>query len=144
MLSTKNVAEENRVNKTTDARAITTKMLGGFAAIAGVGAVIASSCCVFPLLLAAVGASAGVFAAFQYLAEWKYALLGVASVSLVGSWYTWWKKRSADCCSATQCATNNSRITTMLLLCVSTVLIMLAYSWEHIEPVLLKIIKGHI
>jgi hypothetical protein len=32
----------------------------------------------------------------------------------------------------------------MSLLCVSTVLIMLAYSWEHIEPVLLKIIKGHI
>lgn len=144
MTLAKNVSTKKYESNILDRKPSKDKLLGSVAAITGLGALIASSCCVLPLVLAAVGASASVFAAFQYLAEWKYALLGVASVSLVGSWYTWWKKRSADCCSATQCATNNSRITTMSLLCVSTVLIMLAYSWEHIEPVLLKIIKGHI
>ena len=144
MLSTKNVAAEGRAITHKEKQADTTKILGGFAAIAGIGAVLASSCCVFPLLLAAVGASAGMFAAFQQLAEWRYALLGVASISVVSSWYSWWKKRSIDCCSTIECATNNKSTTTFSLLSLSTVLIMLAFSWEYIEPVLLKVIRGHV
>lgn len=144
MLSTDNGTAEKQDDAIANKQADSTKILGVFAAVAGFGAVLASSCCILPLLLAAVGASAGVFSAFQHLAEWRYALLGVASASLMGSWYAWWKKRQADCCSLTECAPNTRSITTTMLLILSTTLIVLALSWQYFEPLILKIIKGHI
>lgn len=120
------------------------KVLGGLAAFAGLGAILASSCCVLPLGLAAVGASAGVFGAFQTLAEWRIPLLSVAGVSVLGGWFTWWKKRNADCCSTSSCSTNVGTNTSVILLSLSTLIIVLGLSWENIEPLLLKIIKGHI
>lgn len=122
----------------------TPKVLGGLAAFAGIGAILSSSCCVLPLGLAAIGASAGVFGAFQMLAEWRLPLLSVAGLSLIGGWLTWLKARNADCCSTSSCSTNVRTNTSLLLLSLSTMIIVLGLSWENIEPLLLKIIKGHI
>ena len=144
MTSTNDVTAAKNI--TTESNELTSapKLLGGFAAFAGLGAILASSCCVLPLLLAAVGASAGVFGAFQTLAEWRVPLLWVAGVSILGGWFTWWKKRNVDCSSMASCSTSTTTNTSVTLLSLSSFIIILGLSWEYIEPLLLKFIKTHI
>ncbi len=144
MTSTNDVTAARNI--TTEPNEVTSapKLLSGLAAFAGLGAILASSCCVLPLLLAAVGASAGVFGAFQTLTEWRIPLLSVAGVSILGGWFTWWKKRNVDCSSMVSCSTSTTTNTSVTLLSISSLIIVLGLSWEYIEPLLLKIIKGHI
>ena len=118
------------------------KVLGGFAAFSGLGAILASSCCVFPLALSAVGASASVISAFHSFESMRLPLLMVAGVSLLGGWYVWWSKRNAEYCSTGYCSTPASRNSAVVMLSISTFIILLGLSWEHIEPVLLQAIKG--
>ena len=47
---------------------VTDGLLGFVGAIAGLGAIGASSCCVLPLALASVGAGSGVFSFLEFLA----------------------------------------------------------------------------
>ena len=76
------------------------KWLAALGLAAGLGAVIASSCCVIPLGLAAVGAGAGVFGGLELLAEWRVPFLSVSALAIVGGWGAWWWKRP-DACVAT-------------------------------------------
>ena len=144
MTSTNNVSSVQDANSEADEQTSAPKVLGGLAVFAGIGAILASSCCVIPLVLAAVGASAGVFAAFQSLAEWRIPLLSVAGVAILGGWFAYWKKRNNDCSSMTSCPTSTTTNTSAKLLSISSLIIVLALSWEHIEPLLLKTVKGYI
>ena len=144
MTSTNDVTSVQDANSEAHEQTYAPKAFSGLAAFAGIGAILASSCCVIPLVLAAVGASAGVFAAFQTLAEWRIPLLSVAGVAILGGWFTWWKKRNDDCSSMASCPTSKTTNTSVTLLSISSLIIVLGLSWEHIEPLLLKIVKGHI
>ncbi|GDX37787.1 hypothetical protein LBMAG20_00020 [Methylocystaceae bacterium] len=144
MTSTNDVTSVEDAKSEANEQTSAPKVLGGLAAFAGIGAILASSCCVLPLLLAAVGASAGVFGAFQTLTEWRIPLLSVAGVSILGGWFTWWKKRNVDCSSMSSCSTSTTTNKSVTLLSVSSLIIVLGLSWDYIEPLLLKIIKGHI
>lgn len=150
MSSIKSVnADTNSVNNVTDSegetnKTSTTKILGGLSAVTGIGAIIASSCCLVPLMLTAIGASAGVLSAFQRLAEWRYALLGIAGVTVIGGWISWWNKRNSSCCSASQCNESDSRRTTVMVLTISTAFIIIGLSWEYIEPSLLRYVRGRL
>ena len=120
-------------------------LISGVALFTGIGAIIASSCCVIPLLLAAIGASAGVFTAFQMLAEYKNTILVLSGTCLLGGWFIWFRNRHVpDCCSANDCPSPSQRKTTLTLLLVSTLVVLIALGWEHLEPSLLKMIKGHL
>lgn len=144
MTSTDAFKEQQESNSSNNERQATTGWLSGIALLSGIGAIAASSCCVLPLLLAAVGASAGVFGAFQTLAEWRIPLLSVAGVSILGGWFSWWRKRNVDCSSMASCSTSTTTNTSVTLLSISSLILVLGLSWEYIEPLLLKIIKGHI
>ncbi|NDB62052.1 mercury transporter MerT [bacterium] len=144
MTSTNDVTSVQDTNSEANEQTSAPKVLGGLAAFAGIGAILASSCCVIPLVLAAVGASAGIFGAFQTLAEWRMPLLSVAVLSIIGGWFTWWKKRNVICSSVVSCSTSTRSNTSVTLLSISSLIIVLGLSWEYIEPLLLKIIKGHI
>ncbi|PPD43675.1 MAG: mercury transporter MerT [Methylocystis sp.] len=110
--------------------------------VAGLGAVVASSCCIIPLGLAALGAGAGVLGGLEIVAEWRVPLLAVSASAIVGGWGAWWWKRPTPCASGTACATpQRSRATLGLLLCVSLIVV-LAASWSYIDPMLIKFFKG--
>ena len=144
MTSTNDVTSVQDTNSEANEQTSAPKVLGGLAAFAGIGAILASSCCVIPLVLAAVGASAGIFGAFQTLAEWRMPLLSVAVLSIIGGWFIWWKKRNVICSSVVSCSTSTRSNTSVTLLSISSLIIVLGLSWEYIDPLLLKIIKGHI
>lgn len=110
--------------------------------VAGLGAVVASSCCVIPLGLAALGAGAGVLGGVEMVAEWRVPFLMVSALAIVGGWGAWWWKRPAPCASGASCASpQRSRATLGLLLCASLIVVMAA-SWGYIDPVLLKMFRG--
>lgn len=120
----------------------TPKWFAALGLIAGLGALVASSCCVIPLGLAALGAGAGVLGGLEMVAEWRVPFLAVSALGIVGGWGAWWWKRPAPCVSGKACESpQRSRATLALLLCASFI-VALAASWGYIDPMLLKILKG--
>lgn len=142
MTTTNDTASKQYNNEIGTEKIPSSKVLGGFAAFSGLGAILASSCCVLPLGLSAVGASASVLSAFHSFESMRLPLLVVASVALLGGWYVWWSKRNVEYCSTSDCSSSTTRNSAVALLSISTFIILLGLSWEHIEPVLLKAIKG--
>jgi mercuric ion transport protein len=109
---------------------------------AGVGAVVASSCCVIPLGLAALGAGTSVLGGLQGVAAWRIPLLSISILAIVGGWAAWWLKRPVACASVASCASpERSRAGLVLLLCASAILLA-ATSWSYIDPMLLKLFRG--
>ena len=120
----------------------TPKWFAALGLVAGLGAVVASSCCILPLGLAALGAGAGILGGLEALAGWRIPFLAVAALAVVGGWTRWQSKRPPVCVSGSTCAsTRRSRATFALLLCASVVVIV-AGSWGYIEPALLKMMRG--
>ena len=118
------------------------KWLAALGLAAGLGAVVASSCCVIPLGLAALGAGAGMLGGLEAIAAWRIPLLSVSALAIVGGWSAWWLKRPVACASGASCASpQRSRATLALLLCAS-VMVLAAASWGHIDPMLLKLFRG--
>jgi mercuric ion transport protein len=110
---------------------------------AALGAVIASSCCVIPLGLAAVGAGTGVFGRLELLAEWRVEFLSISALAIVGGLGTWWWKRPDACVAGSSCTSSErSRKTLTLLLCASAV-VLTAANWGYIDPILIKLVRGH-
>lgn len=120
----------------------TPKWFAAFGLVAGLGAVVASSCCVIPLGLAALGAGAGVLGGLEAVAIWRAPLLSVSALALVGGWGAWWLMRPVACASGASCGSpTRSRATIALLLCASTA-VLAAASWSYIDPMLLKFFRG--
>jgi mercuric ion transport protein len=137
-----NAAQETMPAVAPPAAPATPKWFAALGLVAGLGAVVASSCCVIPLGLAALGAGAGVLGGLETVAEWRVPFLAISALAIVGGWGAWWWKRPAPCVSASDCASpQRSRVTLGLLLCASLI-VALAASWGYIDPILLKILKG--
>jgi mercuric ion transport protein len=118
------------------------KWLAALGLIAGLGAVVASSCCVIPLGLAALGAGVGVLGGLEAVAAWRVPLLSISVLGIIGGWGAWWIKRPAACASDESCMSpKRSRATLALLLCASAI-VLAAASWSHIDPMLLKLFRG--
>lgn len=119
------------------------KLFAALGLLAGLGAVIASSCCAIPLGLAALGAGASVFGGLETVAAWRVPLLSVSALAIIGGWVAWRLKRPVACASgACHASPERSRATLALLLCASAILLAAA-SWSYIDPMLLKFFRGH-
>jgi mercuric ion transport protein len=118
------------------------KWFAALGLVAGLGAIVASSCCVIPLGLAALGASASVLFGLGAVAAWRIPLLSLSAMMIVGGWGAWWLKRPAECSTGASCASpQRSRATLALLLC-ATAIVLTAASWSYIDPTLLKLFRG--
>lgn len=118
------------------------KWFAALGLVAGLGAVVASSCCVIPLGLAALGAGASVLGGLEMVAEWRVPFLAVSALAIVGGWGAWWWKRPAGCVSGSACASPQRSHTTLSLLLCASLIVVLAASWDYIDPVLLKLFRG--
>jgi mercuric ion transport protein len=137
-----NAAQETMPAVAPPAAPATPKWFAALGLVAGLGAVVASSCCVIPLGLAALGAGAGVLGGLETVAEWRVPFLAISALAIVGGWGAWWWKRPAPCSSGSDCASpQRSRVTLGLLLCASLI-VALAANWGYIDPILLTILKG--
>ncbi|HXY57445.1 MAG TPA: mercury transporter MerT [Methylocystis sp.] len=108
---------------------------------AGLGAIVASSCCVIPLGLAALGAGAGVLGGLEAIAAWRIPLFSASALAVAAGWGAWLFKRPATCACEAGCASpRRSRATLTLLLCASA-MALAAASWGHIDPMLLNLFR---
>ncbi|WP_036279346.1 mercuric transporter MerT family protein [Methylocystis sp. ATCC 49242] len=134
--------ETTPIGASHPAKTAAPKCFAALGLVTGLGAVVASSCCVIPLGLAALGAGAGVLGRLATIAEWRVPFLAVSALAIVGGWGAWWRTPPAPCVSGSACASpQRSRATLGLLLCASLIA-MLAASWSYIDPMLLKFLKG--
>jgi mercuric ion transport protein len=118
------------------------KWLAALGLLGGFGAVAASSCCVLPLGLAALGAGAGVLGGVEYLTGWRTPLLALSALAVAGGWAAWRRKGPVVCASGSSCATLRRSRGTLALLLVASVVVTVAASWDYIEPALLKMTRG--
>lgn len=108
--------------------------LAGGAAVAGLGALAASSCCVLPLALAGLGAGGAAFSALAVLSGLRPLLLGVALLALTAGWVLFFRRRS--------CAPPASSTLMAVRLGGGTALAGLALLWgPYFEPILLRIVR---
>jgi mercuric ion transport protein len=134
-------AQEGRTASASPPAAGAPKWLAALGFVASLGAVVASSCCVIPLGLAALDAGASVLGGLEAVAAWRIPLLSISALGIIGGWGSWWVKRPTACASGENCAsTERSRVTLALLLCASAILLAAA-SWSYIDPVLLKLLR---
>jgi mercuric ion transport protein len=110
--------------------------------VAGLGAVVASSCCVIPLGLVALGAGAGVLGGLETVATWRVPLLSISALGIIGGWGAWWIKRPAACVSNGSCASPQRSRTTLALLVCASAIVLVAAGWSYIDPILLKLLRG--
>jgi mercuric ion transport protein len=119
-----------------------TSMLAALGATAGLGALFASSCCALPLLLGAVGAGAGTFAALETLAPLRVPLVALAGLAVGFGWFLWWRKRGASCGLRSRSGGLGNGKATAVLLGAATLLVGLAASWDLLEPLVLRLMRA--
>jgi len=118
------------------------KWLGALGLTAGIGAVVASSCCTLPLVLGALGASAGVLGGLQQVAEWRVPFLVVSALGMAGGWAAWWWKPPTGCAAGSACASPARSRATLALLVFATAVLIAAASWDRIDPMMLRLLRG--
>ena len=120
-----------------------TGLLAGTGAVVGLGALIASSCCVLPMALAGLGVTGAIFSGLAFLADIRPLLLGGATVMLALGWaFFFWRRRAPVCNVGRACAVSATSARTATLLGFGSFIVGLALVWEpYVEPVLLKLVR---
>ncbi len=111
--------------------------LAGLGAVAGFGALAASSCCVLPLALAGLGAGSAVFGGLDTLANWRPLLLGGAMAVVLAAWVLFFQRRSAACAVDGSCSAYSASKSARVLLSLGTAFVVLSFAWDpYVEPFL--------
>ncbi|MBV9430573.1 MAG: mercury transporter MerT [Hyphomicrobiales bacterium] len=114
-------------------------LLAAGGAAFGLAAVLASSCCAIPFLLAAMGAGAGIFTGLDALTSYRLPLIAFGGLAVAGGWWLRWRKGLASCETGAACAVATRSRATTIMLCVATLTVVVAMAWDFIEPALLRL-----
>jgi mercuric ion transport protein len=117
-------------------------LLAAVGVVTGLGAIMASSCCVVPLTLAFFGAGAGIFATLEAFVPWRMPLLVASGVGVAFGWFAWWQRRRVACESGSACATRPPSRASLALLLLATLIVATAIGWDYLEPSLLKLVRS--
>lgn len=116
--------------------------LAGLGSIAGLGAVVASSCCALPLILASLGATGAVFTGLEFMAAQRPIILGAGAAAIAVGWMLF-LRRQAACTENGSCSPRLRPKQTALFLGLGTALVGLALIWEpYIEPAATKLVMA--
>jgi mercuric ion transport protein len=118
------------------------KWFAALGLVAGLGAVAASSCCVVPFGLAALGAGAGILGELEAIAEWRTTLLLVSIAAIVAGWGAGWLKGPIACAPGASCASHQHSHATLTLLLCGTITVVMATNWGYFDLALLKLLRG--
>ena len=61
----------------------------------GLAAVVSASCCVLPLVIGGLGAGVGIFAALEFLANYRIPLLVGSATLVTFAWLLYFRRRGA-------------------------------------------------
>lgn len=111
-----------------------TDAFAGLGIFSGLGAVAAKSCCVLPLILASSGLGGAWLG--REIAIYKPYFLGVAWLALALAWAFAIRRRRAFCSPGGSCNTLRANWPSYGLLSLSTLIVLLATTWEQFEPAL--------
>ena len=107
---------------------------GWLAAGGIVGAVLASSCCVIPLVLVLLGVSGAWIGSLRALEPYEPYFVAVTLAFLAGGfWYVYFRKQP-DCADGSYCAQPKSSIVTKSALWGGTILVALALTMRWWAP----------
>lgn len=115
---------------------------GAIGIVAGLGAIAASSCCVVPLTLAALGAGAGIFGTLETLASWRMPLLVTSGIWVEAAWFAWWQNRRKTCETGSTCTTRPRTGMPLTLLLLATLTVVAAIGWDYLELPLLRLVRS--
>jgi mercuric ion transport protein len=122
--------------------AVGVSSMAALGAITGLGALAASSCCVLPIALGSLGASAGVFTILGVLAPLYTPLMLVSVLAVIVGWFFYARRwQQAACEPDGSCPAPRRSLIALVLLSLATLLIAAAASWGHFEPTLIKMLR---
>lgn len=124
----------NEVDVTVTDRDSAGRTKGWFAVGGVVSALLASSCCIAPLVLLTLGVSGAWIGTLTALEPYKPAFLGVALVFIGPGFYQVYFKSKPACEKGPYCARPESAIVTKTALWAATVLVLLATSVDWWAP----------
>ena len=105
-----------------------------FAAGGALGAILASSCCILPLILISLGVSGAWIGSLTALEAYKPVFIGIAAVFIAaGFWHVYFRK-AEPCEDGTVCARPDSARLTKAALWISTILVLLAATIDYWAP----------
>jgi len=108
-------------------------------AVGGIlGALAASSCCIVPLVLFSLGIGGAWIGNLTALAPYKpFFVAGTAGLLGYGFYLVYWKPRRA-CADAAACARPIPSRILQLALWIATVIVVAAFAFDYIAPLLLR------
>lgn len=121
--------------------AVGVSSVAAFGAITGLGALVASSCCVLPVVLGGLGAGAGVFTVLGVLAPLRTPLMAASVLAVVVGWFFYAHRRQAACGPDGACMTSRRSPAALVLLSLATLLIAAAAAWGYFEPAVIKMLR---
>lgn len=99
-----------------------------------IGAVLASSCCIVPLVLVTLGVSGAWIGSLTALEPYKpYFIIVTLAFLAGGSWQVYFR-RKPDCVDGTYCARPESTLITKTVLWVATIIVVLAMTLQWWAP----------
>ncbi len=99
-----------------------------------IGAVLASSCCVVPLVLVTLGVSGAWIGSLTALEPYKLFFVLVTLALLAGGFWHVYRRRKPDCVEGSYCARPESARFTMSVLWAATIIIVLAMTLQWWAP----------
>jgi len=100
-----------------------------------IGAVLASSCCIVPLLLVTLGVSGAWIGSLSALEPYKPWFAAVTMIFLgIGFWQVYWKPKQ-ECAEGSYCASPKSDRVVKFALWAATLLVALALTIDYWAPV---------
>lgn len=108
---------------------------GGYRALlaGGVAAILASTCCLGPLVLLTLGFGGAWIGTLTGLEPYRPLFIGAALVALFFAWRRVWRPANA-CAPAEVCAIPQVRRTYRLLFGAVAVLVLIAFGFPYIAP----------
>ncbi len=108
---------------------------------AGLAAIVASSCCVLPIVFVGLGLGSVAAVLIPTLAVLRPYLLGAAVLAVVAAWVIYARRRQA-CASDAACGTVGPARRAPIWLVLASAIVLLALIWQPwIEPLLLPLIR---
>jgi mercuric ion transport protein len=116
-------------------------LFAGAGLSAGLAGIVASSCCVLPLVFAGFGIGGATFAVLPVLAAWRPYLLGAAVLALAAAWLVHLRRRRA-CRADAACAAAARPDRGWPWLAAVSAVVLLAIVWQSlIEPQILLLLR---
>ncbi|WP_342114565.1 mercuric ion transporter MerT [Pseudoduganella sp. OTU4001] len=100
---------------------------------AGVAAILASTCCLGPLLLLMLGISGAWISSLTLLEPYRPFFIGISLIALVASWQRVWRP-AADCSPGEFCDRPQVKWSYRVLYITVVVLLLIAVSFPWIAP----------